>query len=143
MGIAIGDSSVFVLGNGTYGSTLSVRGFVWLGSSVSTASGVVGTGSSVLDTVILGSSLFATQFARVGSSASLVGGVRLGQACAVLQCSSFGSSLSVPIFARVGSALSVLGCANTRGVFLHESWEHTIDSNCIFKMRTWAVDALD
>jgi len=101
------------------GSSLSLRSFARVGSSLSVRGGVLtlsvrglsrfGSSMSVLDFLHLGSSLSLRSFTRAGSAVSVRGLSRFGSSMSVLDFLHLGSSLSLRSFARVGSSISVYG----------------------------------
>ena len=95
------------------GSSMSVRSFMRLGSSVSVAGrarvGGAG-GASVWDYTHVGSSMSVRSFMRLGSSVSVAGRARVGGAggASVWDYTHVGSSMSVRAFMRLGDSLSAV-----------------------------------
>merc|ERR1712159_872358 len=100
------------------GSSLSVRSFAKLGSSLSTF-GLTRFGSvfsmSVLDFLHLGSSLSLRSFGRMGSAVSVRGLSRFGSSMSVLDFLHLGSSLSLRSFSRIGDYVSITGALKVTG----------------------------
>lgn len=115
------------------GSSLSLRSFARLGSSV-----------SVLDELNMGSSLSLRSVARLGSRLSLFNCARFGKSLSVLDAGHFGSSMSIRGCTRLGSGLSIfntlrLNGADTDGVnkFLTFSNADTYIAQGSSKLEVW------
>jgi len=92
------------------GSSLSVLGYVQLGSSLSLRSFArIGSALSVVGFAHIGSSMSIRSMGRFGSCLSMFGAARIGSSLSVLGFAHLGSTLSVRSFARFGSAQSVFG----------------------------------
>ena len=107
---------------GGVGSSVSVRGFVRIGSTLSVAGasnfgGVV----SLNKFASFGSAISVRSFVHMGSALSTYGASRLGSSLSLLDACGLGSSSSVRSFARLGSSASMWGALSlgSPGALLH------------------------
>lgn len=111
-------SAISVLQFSHVGSTLSLRGFMRLGSSLSVVTSAGWQTSlttcplSVIGATTLGSSLSLRSFGRLGSAVSVFGAAKLGSSLALRSFSRLGSAISLFSVATLGSSMSVFdSCA--------------------------------
>jgi hypothetical protein len=103
-----------------FGSSLSVRSFCRLGSTLSLFGGRLRADNAAtnLRETEVGSSFSVRAMSRLGSSLSIAGSYcRLGGAMSMLTQGQIGSSLSVRSFARLGSSLSAAHAGFVGGAF--------------------------
>jgi len=103
-------SSFAVLDFSSFGSSVALRNFRRLGSTLSLFGRCrVGASVSLLDICHIGSSVSVRNIIRLGSSLSVFGFSRVGASVSVLDFLLLGSSLSLRSFPRLGATLSVFG----------------------------------